>query len=217
VSLSVVGYFVRISFGRSETRRRIWIPDSPTRNVTPQMACLNTLKQEIKTLESVFPKSHERFQIMSASVDELSCRFVGKNGKKYEIHANITVSVTRARGLRGKVRECALNVYRLVVCVRAYVRACVRTYVCTYVRSLFRCFVHLARDRHSPGVRLLRTYMDKETTLAIITRCWTRRYHFIVSLSRDSSIISTLVRSIFFFLTSYFFRRVRIPISGLIA
>ncbi|XP_029173843.1 ubiquitin-conjugating enzyme E2 Q2 [Nylanderia fulva] len=54
------------------------------------MACLNTLKQEIKTLESVFPKSHERFQIMSASVDELSCRFVGKNGKKYEIHANIT-------------------------------------------------------------------------------------------------------------------------------
>lgn len=54
------------------------------------MACLNTLKQEIKTLESLFPKSHERFQIMSASVDELSCRFIGKNGKKYEIHANIT-------------------------------------------------------------------------------------------------------------------------------
>lgn len=31
---------------------------------------------------------------MSASVDELSCRFIGKNGKKYEIHANITVSYT---------------------------------------------------------------------------------------------------------------------------
>lgn len=57
------------------------------------MACLNTLKQEIKTLESVFPKNHERFQIVSASVDELNCRFIGKNGKKYEIHANITVSV----------------------------------------------------------------------------------------------------------------------------
>lgn len=56
------------------------------------MACLNTLKLEIKTLESIFPKNHERFQIMSASVDELSCRFIGKNGKKYEIHANITVS-----------------------------------------------------------------------------------------------------------------------------
>lgn len=54
------------------------------------MACLNTLKQEIKTLEAVFPKNHERFQIVSASVDELSCRFIGKNGKKYEIHANIT-------------------------------------------------------------------------------------------------------------------------------
>lgn len=58
------------------------------------MACLNTLKLEIKTLEQVFPKNHERFQIMSASVDELSCRFVGKNGKKYEIHANITVSIS---------------------------------------------------------------------------------------------------------------------------
>ncbi|CAH0399529.1 unnamed protein product [Chilo suppressalis] len=54
------------------------------------MACLNTLKLEIKTLEQVFPKNHERFQIMSASVDELTCRFVGRNGKKYEIHANIT-------------------------------------------------------------------------------------------------------------------------------
>lgn len=57
------------------------------------MACLNTLKSEIRTLESIFPKNHERFQIMSASVDELSCRFIGKNGKKYEIHANITVSL----------------------------------------------------------------------------------------------------------------------------
>ncbi|XP_025830444.1 ubiquitin-conjugating enzyme E2 Q2 [Agrilus planipennis] len=54
------------------------------------MACLNTLKQEIRTLESIFPKNHERFQILSASVDEVSCRFIGKNGKKYEIHANIT-------------------------------------------------------------------------------------------------------------------------------
>lgn len=72
------------------------------------MACLNTLKQEIKTLESVFPKSHERFQIMSASVDELSCRFVGKNGKKYEIHANITVSVICVRKCKEYV-SAALN------------------------------------------------------------------------------------------------------------
>lgn len=54
------------------------------------MACLNTLKQEIRTLEQIFGKNHERFQIVSASVDELSCRFIGKNGKKYPIHANIT-------------------------------------------------------------------------------------------------------------------------------
>lgn len=64
------------------------------------MACLNTLKQEIRTLESIFSKNHERFQIVSASVDELSCRFIGKNGKKYEIHANITVSQSYEKVVR---------------------------------------------------------------------------------------------------------------------
>lgn len=54
------------------------------------MACLNTLKLEIKTLEKTFTKTHERFQILNASVDELTCRFIGKNGKRYDIHANIT-------------------------------------------------------------------------------------------------------------------------------
>lgn len=54
------------------------------------MACLNTLKLEIKTLEQIFTKNHERFQVLNASVDELTCRFIGKNGKRYDIHANIT-------------------------------------------------------------------------------------------------------------------------------
>lgn len=54
------------------------------------MACLNNLKLEIRTLESVFTKTHDRFQVVSATVDELTCRFIGKYGKKYDIHANIT-------------------------------------------------------------------------------------------------------------------------------
>lgn len=54
------------------------------------MACLNSLKQDIKTLEASFPKNHERFQVVAASVDELTCRFIGRNAKKFEIHANIT-------------------------------------------------------------------------------------------------------------------------------
>ena len=57
------------------------------------MACLNNLKLEIRTLESVFTKTHERFQVVSASVDELTCRFIGKYGKQSDIHANITVSI----------------------------------------------------------------------------------------------------------------------------
>ncbi|OXA61251.1 ubiquitin-conjugating enzyme E2 Q2 [Folsomia candida] len=54
------------------------------------MACLNTLKQEIKAVERIFPKEHDRFQVLTASVDELTCRFVGQNGKKHDITGNIT-------------------------------------------------------------------------------------------------------------------------------
>jgi len=54
------------------------------------MACLNVLKAEIKVLEAAFPKTHERLQIMSASVDELTCRFVDHKGRKHIVHANIT-------------------------------------------------------------------------------------------------------------------------------
>lgn len=56
------------------------------------MACLITLKLEIKTLEKTFTRAHERFQIINASVDELTCRFIGRNGKKFDVHANLTVS-----------------------------------------------------------------------------------------------------------------------------
>lgn len=60
------------------------------------MACLNTLKQEIKTIQSVFPRKPNSnsvmFQVLSASLDEITCRFIGLNGKKHDIHANITVN-----------------------------------------------------------------------------------------------------------------------------
>ena len=56
------------------------------------MACLAVLKSDIKELERTFPASHSRLQIVSASVDELTCKFVDHQGKKHVIHANITVS-----------------------------------------------------------------------------------------------------------------------------
>ena len=57
------------------------------------MACLTRLKQDIKLIETAFPRKHERFQIISASVDEIECRFIGKNGEKYIIQASMTVSM----------------------------------------------------------------------------------------------------------------------------
>jgi len=56
------------------------------------MACLNVLKQEIKALEAAYPSTHERLQIVSASVDELTCRFIDPAGRKHIVHANITES-----------------------------------------------------------------------------------------------------------------------------
>ncbi|CAG0916318.1 unnamed protein product [Notodromas monacha] len=53
------------------------------------MACLHVLKQEIRTLEALFPQSHDRFQVIAASLDEVTCRFISKCGKRYELHANI--------------------------------------------------------------------------------------------------------------------------------
>ncbi len=58
-------------------------------------ACLNALKAEIRELESAFPPGHARLQIASASVDELTCRFVDGQGRKHVIHANVTVSPVR--------------------------------------------------------------------------------------------------------------------------
>lgn len=51
---------------------------------------MKALKAEIRSLESTFPRSHPRLQIISASVDELTCRFIDPSGRKHTIHANIT-------------------------------------------------------------------------------------------------------------------------------
>jgi len=60
------------------------------------MACLQTLKQDIRLLEGMFPRSHSRFQIVSATVDELTCRFIGPRGERSEIHANILETYPQA-------------------------------------------------------------------------------------------------------------------------
>lgn len=44
------------------------------------MACLARLKDDTRFLESTFPRDHERFQIISASVDEVSCKFITTGG-----------------------------------------------------------------------------------------------------------------------------------------
>lgn len=51
------------------------------------------LKAELRLLESIFGKEHERFRIISWRLDELHCVFIQSTGGALTIHCNITVSV----------------------------------------------------------------------------------------------------------------------------
>jgi len=55
------------------------------------MACLQKLKEDLKVLQSLFPQSHERLQLVNGTVDEVNFVFVGPNGEKMPIVANIIV------------------------------------------------------------------------------------------------------------------------------
>lgn len=51
-----------------------------------------SLKQEVKLLESLFPKDSERFQIHTATLDELMCQFIGADSEIIVIRCNFTDS-----------------------------------------------------------------------------------------------------------------------------
>lgn len=51
------------------------------------------LKSELLELQKVYSKNHERFRVLNASSDELTCRFILKDEQFCDIQANIAVSV----------------------------------------------------------------------------------------------------------------------------
>ncbi|XP_066275001.1 ubiquitin-conjugating enzyme E2 Q1-like isoform X5 [Branchiostoma lanceolatum] len=53
------------------------------------MSCFQQLRQELRQLEAVFPKDHERFRVESASLDEVTCIFVSPTDDTFVIHCNI--------------------------------------------------------------------------------------------------------------------------------
>ncbi|XP_029436150.1 ubiquitin-conjugating enzyme E2 Q1 isoform X3 [Rhinatrema bivittatum] len=50
-----------------------------------------SLRRELKLLESIFHKRHERFRIASACLDEISCEFMTRGDERVRIHCNITL------------------------------------------------------------------------------------------------------------------------------
>ncbi|KAI6203017.1 UBC core domain-containing protein [Aphelenchoides besseyi] len=52
------------------------------------MACFQKLRSDLQLLEELFPPTHDRFQIVTASVDELSAKFVNTTGATIRVYAN---------------------------------------------------------------------------------------------------------------------------------
>uniref|UniRef100_A0A7E4VG28 UBC core domain-containing protein n=1 Tax=Panagrellus redivivus TaxID=6233 RepID=A0A7E4VG28_PANRE len=63
------------------------------------MACIQKLKDDIGLLESLFPKTHERVQIRSSSLDEVSIRFVKPDTTHYDLVASIVENYPRTAPL----------------------------------------------------------------------------------------------------------------------
>ncbi|KAH7716812.1 CBN-UBC-25 protein [Aphelenchoides avenae] len=53
------------------------------------MACRQKLREDIALLEQLFPSGHDRFRIVTASMDELSAEFVNPSGTRVRVFANI--------------------------------------------------------------------------------------------------------------------------------
>lgn len=58
------------------------------------MATVESLKLDLNMLMKTFTKDHECFQISQAATDQLTCRFICKNGKISDIHATVPVNIS---------------------------------------------------------------------------------------------------------------------------
>lgn len=56
------------------------------------MSYLKSTQYDLNKLKDIFTNIHERFRILGITDNRLSCRFIGKNDKEYDIHAKIPVS-----------------------------------------------------------------------------------------------------------------------------
>ncbi|XP_055338085.1 ubiquitin-conjugating enzyme E2 Q2-like [Paramacrobiotus metropolitanus] len=57
------------------------------------------LKDDLKKLESFFPRDHPVFQVRSANIDEIHLRFISSKGPAYDIHGNIMETYPRSAPL----------------------------------------------------------------------------------------------------------------------
>lgn len=53
------------------------------------MSAFQELRKEIRVLEKLFHKDHERFRVKANGLDELICQFLGKSGELFIIHCNL--------------------------------------------------------------------------------------------------------------------------------
>ena len=55
------------------------------------MACMKALRRDLQLLVAYFTRDHPQFQVLDATLDDVSFRFFETSGKHHDIHANFLV------------------------------------------------------------------------------------------------------------------------------
>ncbi|KAK0427768.1 hypothetical protein QR680_010418 [Steinernema hermaphroditum] len=92
--LLCVGSMLTVHFSKSSFLTLPFLVMNPSRRGSwlvreVGMSCLQKLREDISLLTTVFPRGHERFQVIAASIDELVVKFIDSSGHAINITANI--------------------------------------------------------------------------------------------------------------------------------
>lgn len=97
------------------------------------------LKLDLNVLKQIFSENHERFRILNTAADELTCRFILKDGKFCDIQASITVSLVVF--LQKNVNVIRLHIVFIRVKYIEFLLFVLITLICTSVRRFLNILI----------------------------------------------------------------------------
>lgn len=70
-----------------------WVFRTPGSISLATMACMKALRRDLQLLVAYFTREHPQFQVLDATLDDVSFRFIEASNKHHDIHANFLVSL----------------------------------------------------------------------------------------------------------------------------